>query len=188
MASVVSREAYFETGLDVLSDLGYGGLKLAEVCNRLGVTTGSFYHYFASWPAYTRDLVAYWMQRQTVQIIEAARAEPDPRGRIDTLIQEGLSLPHSAEAAIRVWSSVDPEVYPIQAAVDQQRYDIMYDSAFEILQNKRQAQAFAAWGVYVLVGYEQAVLPPDAAALAWIAGQLTDALDSGRFASVPDGE
>ena len=36
MAGVVSRESYFETGLDVLSDLGYGGLKLAEVCNRLG--------------------------------------------------------------------------------------------------------------------------------------------------------
>jgi hypothetical protein len=36
MASVVSREAYFETGLDVLSDLGYDGLKLAEVCSRLG--------------------------------------------------------------------------------------------------------------------------------------------------------
>ena len=42
MAGVVSRDSYFETGLDVLSDLGYGGLKLAEVCNRLGVTTGSF--------------------------------------------------------------------------------------------------------------------------------------------------
>ena len=54
MASVVSREAYFETGLDVLSDLGYGGLKLAEVCNRLGVTTGSFYHYFSGWPDYTQ--------------------------------------------------------------------------------------------------------------------------------------
>ncbi|HET9566207.1 MAG TPA: TetR/AcrR family transcriptional regulator, partial [Mycobacterium sp.] len=26
MAGVVSRESYFETGLDVLSDLGYGGL------------------------------------------------------------------------------------------------------------------------------------------------------------------
>jgi AcrR family transcriptional regulator len=48
MAGVVSREAYFQTGLDVLSDLGYGGLKLAEVCNRLGVTTGSFYHYFSA--------------------------------------------------------------------------------------------------------------------------------------------
>ena len=37
------------------------------------------------------------------------------------------------------------------------------------------AQLFAAWGVYMLVGYEQAVLPRDAAALEWIAGQLTDA-------------
>ena len=188
MASLVSRESYFETGLDVLSDLGYGGLKLAEVCNRLGVTTGSFYHYFSGWPAYTKDLVAHWAQGHTVEIIEKVRAEADPRRRIDTLIQVGLTLPHRAEAAIRVWSSVDPEVYQIQAAVDQQRFDIVYESAFEILRNKRQAQLFAAWGVYLLVGYEQAALPRDAAALKWIMGQLTDALDSGRFASVSDGD
>jgi Bacterial regulatory proteins, tetR family len=59
MASVVSRESYFEAGLDVLSDLGYGRLKPAEVCNRLGITTGSFYHYFSGWPAYTEELVAH---------------------------------------------------------------------------------------------------------------------------------
>jgi hypothetical protein len=63
MGAVLSRQAYFETGLDVLSELGYGGLKLAEVCNRLGVTTGSFYHYFASWPVYTRDLIQHWLGR-----------------------------------------------------------------------------------------------------------------------------
>jgi AcrR family transcriptional regulator len=188
MASVVSREVYFETGLDVLSDLGYGGLKLAEVCNRLGVTTGSFYHYFSSWRVYTSELVAHWMQARTLRIVQAVRVEPDPRRRIDTLIQVGLTLPHGAEAAIRVWSSVDPQVYPVQAAVDQQRFDIMYESAFEILQNKRQAQTFAAWGVYVLVGYEQATLARDSDALEWIAGQLLDALDSGRFATVPDGD
>jgi hypothetical protein len=37
MVSGASRVAYLETGLAVLSDLGYGGLKLAEVCNRLRV-------------------------------------------------------------------------------------------------------------------------------------------------------
>jgi AcrR family transcriptional regulator len=188
MAGVASRDSYFEVGLEVLSDLGYGGLKLAEVCHRLGVTTGSFYHYFAGWPAYTKELVAHWMQRQTVQIIEAAQAESDPRRRIDTLIQEALSLPHGAEAAIRVWSSVDPDVYSVQAAVDQQRFDVMCEAAFEILHDKRQAQVFAAWAVYVLVGYEQAAVPRDADALQFIAGQLTDALDSGRFSSVSDGE
>src|SRR4029078_3352982 len=98
MASVASREAYFETGLDVLSDLGYGGLKLAEVCNRLGVTTGSFYHYFTHWPPSTKELVAYWVQQRTVMVIESVRGETDPRRRIDTLIQVALELPHGAEA------------------------------------------------------------------------------------------
>ena len=185
MAGVVSRESYFETGLDVLSDLGYGGLKLAEVCHRLGVTTGSFYHYFPNWPAYTRDLVAHWIQARTVRAVRALRAEPDPRRRIDTLIHEGLALPHGAEAAIRVWSSIDDDVRDAQVAVDQQRFDIMYESAFEVLHNKRQAQLFAAWGVYLLVGYEQATLPRDSGALEWIANQLIEALDSGRFATAP---
>ena len=188
MASVVSRESYFETGLDVLSDLGYGGLKLAEVCHRLGVTTGSFYHYFDSWPVYTKELVAHWMHERTVQVVEAVRAEPDPRRRIDTLIQAGLGLPHGAEAAIRVWSSVDPHVHSIQVAVDQQRFDILYESAFEILQHKRQARMFAAKAVYLLIGYEQATLPRDTVALEWIGGQLGAALDTGGFDSVPDGD
>ena len=185
MASVVSRDAYFDTGVDVLSDVGYGGLKLAEVCNRLGVTTGSFYHYFPNWPAYTKELVAHWRQMRTTRVIDAVRAEPDPRRRIDTLVQEALALPHSAEAAIRVWSAIDPQVHAEQAAVDKQRYDIMYESAFEVLQDKRQAEVFAVWSVYILVGYEQTALPRDVCALNWIADQLLETLDSGRFATVP---
>lgn len=185
MAGVVTREAYFATGLDVLSDLGYGGLKLAEVCNRLGVTTGSFYHYFSGWPAYTRELVENWMKERTVLVIELLKSETDPRRRIDSLIQVGLELPHGAEAAIRAWSSLDPDVYDIQVKVDQQRFDIMYSSAMEILRDHNQAEMFARWAVYLLVGHEQATLPRDGAALEWIARQLTDALDSGRFASVP---
>jgi AcrR family transcriptional regulator len=185
MAGVVSREAYFETGLDVLSDLGYGGLKLAEVCNRLGVTTGSFYHYFSGWPAYTRELLENWMKERTVLVIEFLKRETDPRRRIDSLVQVGLELPHGAEAAIRAWSSLDSDVYDIQVKVDQQRYDIMYSSALEILGNNHQAEMFARWAVYLLVGHEQSTLPRDTEALTWIARQLTDALDSGRFASVP---
>src|SRR6201990_848731 len=138
MAGVVSRESYFEMGLDVLSDLGEGGLNLAEVCNRLGVTTGSFYHYFASWPAYTRELVENWMKERTVLVIEFLKNETDPRRGSDSRLEVGLELPHGAEAAIRVWSAVDPDVYHIQRQVDQQRYDIMYSSALEILKNDRQ--------------------------------------------------
>jgi AcrR family transcriptional regulator len=189
MASAVTRESYFEAGLEVLADLGYGGLKLAEVCNRLGVTTGSFYHYFSSWSAYTRALVEHWMQARTVSALEAIRAEPDPRRRIDALIQEGLALPHGAEGAIRVWSAIDAEVRAVQAAVDRQRFDFLVESAFEILRNEHRAQVFASWALYLLVGYEQAALPPrDDGDIEWIFAQLLDALDSGRFDTLAENQ
>lgn len=186
MAGVASRDAYFETGLDVLSDRGYGGLKLAEVCNRLGVTTGSFYHYFSSWSAYTRELVEHWVQARTVNIIDAAGTEPDPRRRLDVFFEVALALPHGAEGAIRVWSFIDHDVYAVQSAVDKQRFDVLFDSALEILEHKHQARMFASWAMYLLIGYEQSTLPPEANHLKWISEQVLDALDSGRFGSVPD--
>lgn len=181
MAGVVSREAYFEIGLDVLSDLGYGGLKLAEVCNRLGVTTGSFYHYFPNWASYTRELIAHWREARTLRVVEAVRADADPHHRIETLIGEALALPHGAEAAIRVWSSLDPDVYTVQAVVDQLRFDILFESALELIGDEGNARYFAAWGIYLIVGFEQSTLPRDFDALQWITTQMRDALESGRF-------
>ncbi|HZQ33517.1 MAG TPA: TetR/AcrR family transcriptional regulator [Mycobacterium sp.] len=184
MTTGISREVYFETGLDVLSELGYGGLKLAEVCNRLGVTSGSFYHYFSNWSDYTHGLVEHWKQASTNRLAEARRQEPNPRRRIDQLIHTGLNLPHGAEAAIRTWSSLDPFVHAVQADVDRERHQVMRDAAAEILHNDRQAQVFADWALYLLVGYEQCTLQKDKVALQWIAGQLLDCLDAGRFSSL----
>lgn len=185
MASGTARESFFEAGLEILADLGFGGLKLAEVCSRLGVTTGSFYHYFDNWSGYTRDLVAYWMQARTVAFIEALRREPDPRRRIQAIIEVALVLPHGAEAAIRSWSSVDPEVHKVQRQVDQQRFDVLYDSAMEIVADERQAQVYANWAVMVFVGYEQSTLPRESATWQWIGTRMLDDLQAGRFSDVP---
>lgn len=184
MGTVVTREAYFETGLAILADRGYGGLKLAEVCHRLGVTTGSFYHYFANWSAYSRELVDYWYQHATTRIVDAVRAEGDPHRRVETLMREALTLPHGAEAGIRVWGAIDPDVCAVQARVDRQRYDIVRESSLELVGDARQAEVFAAWCVYVLVGYEQVTLPRDHDAMTWIAAEIIRALDSGRFSSL----
>jgi hypothetical protein len=114
-----------------------------------------------------------------------AGAEPDPRRRIEAYIRVALALPHRAEAAIRVWSAIDAGVHAVQTTVDQRRYDVLFDSAFEILDDKHQAQVFASWSMCLLIGYEQSNLPLDPGDLAWIADQMLDTLDSGRFGSVP---
>lgn len=185
MPTVATRESYFETGLEILADRGLGGLKLAEVCARLGVTTGSFYHYFTGWQAYTRELVGYWMQDRTVRLAEMFRAEPDPRKRVRVIIQTALALPHGAEAAIRAWSSVDPDVHAVQVEVDRQRFTVCYEYALEIVGDPRQAEVFAHWAVYLLIGYEQSTLQRDPRVYEWVSTLMLEDLESGRFAGVP---
>ena len=185
MPIVAARESYFETGLEILADRGFGGLKLAEVCSRLGVTTGSFYHYFSGWNYYTRELLGYWRQDRTVRLIEVIRSQPDPRCRIQAIIDVALSLPHSAEAAIRAWSSVDPDVLAVQSEVDQERFDVIYEAAYDIVGDARRAHAYAAWAVYVFVGYEQATLTREPRLFEWISKTMLDDLEAGRFANVP---
>jgi len=185
MSVVAARESFFETGLEILAELGFGGLKLAEVCGRLGVTTGSFYHYFRNWNNYTRELICHWRQDRTVRLAEVLRREPDPRARMRAIIEAALALPHGAEAAIRAWSSADPEVHAIQVEVDRDRFSLCYDYAFEIVRDIRQAEVFADWAVYLLVGYEQSTLQRDPLVYEWISNQMLDHLESGRFATVP---
>lgn len=186
MTIVRSRQEYYETGLEVLADLGYGGFKLAEVCNRLGVTTGSFYHRFDSWPAYTHELARYWVDNYTTQVAESLRAESDPHRRIEQAAEAGRTMSHRTEAAMRTWGAVDPEVHELLTAVDQERFDVMFEALFEILHDVRQAQLFASWATYLRVGYQRALIPFDPEALNWARDRMLDVFYSDSFAGKRD--
>ncbi|WP_197383324.1 TetR/AcrR family transcriptional regulator [Mycolicibacterium mengxianglii] len=187
MGTAVSREAYFATGVDVLADVGYGGLKLAEVCTRLGVTTGSFYHYFSNWAEYTHQLVEHWLTAVALDRFADLAAEPDPHRRIELMIDLGLGLHHDACAAVRAWSSVDPRIRTAVVKLDHLRYDMVYASALEILGDERRADVFAKWALFMLVGYEQCALPRDQDAFASLTKEhVRRALQGDNMASVPD--
>lgn len=185
MPIVAARVSFFEAGLEILAELGYGGLKLAEVCGRLGVTSGSFYHYFTGWGAYTRELLAYWRQDRTVRVIDVIRSQPEPRKRIEAIIEIAVALPHSAEAAIRAWGAVDPEVHAVQLEVDQQRFEITFESAFEIVHDETQARAYANLATYLFLGYEQTTLPRELRTFEWMCNAMLDDLEAGRFGDAP---
>ena len=116
-----TKSRFFVAGMEILAEDGLGGLKLAALCRRLEVTTGSFYHSFDSWQEFTRQLVENWREERTLRAAELARVEVDPAERVELLLRLGVNLPHSAEAAIRVWAGLDAEVAAIQESVDGER-------------------------------------------------------------------
>jgi AcrR family transcriptional regulator len=153
--AVRRKSRFFVAGMDILADEGYGGLKLAALCRRVGVTSGAFYHSFDSWQEFTRQLLKNWRLERTLLAVELARAEVDPAERVELLLRAGVTLPHSAEAAIRAWASIDPEVGAIQESVDRERLAAATQAIEALTDDPVAAKDLAQAAVYLLVGYEQ---------------------------------
>lgn len=169
-----TNDRFFVAGMEILAEDGYGGLKLAELCLRVRVTSGSFYHHFDSWQDFTRQLVENWREERTLRVVELARAEVDPAERVELLLRYGVSLPHSAEAAIRVWSGVDPFVAEVQESVDRERLEISTQALEALTDDPNVASDLALAAFYLLVGFEQATGDRDARELERFLRMLQD--------------
>jgi AcrR family transcriptional regulator len=173
---MASKQDYFDAAFDMLSEQGYGVLKQAPLCRRLGVTTGSFYHYFENWHDFTAQLLEHWRTESTTRLVAAAQQREQAADQLEALVQFALALPHRAEAAIRVWSTVDPEVREVQEAVDVQRTQVVLQAARMALEDEDEALRHAQWGMYLLVGYQHLDSGDNVAPLEWALRRLLRAI------------
>jgi AcrR family transcriptional regulator len=163
--------AYFECALGILADEGYGGLKLSALCSRLGVTTGAFYYNFASWSDFTHRLLEHWHADRTTRLVALAEAEAKPRARLKIMLDMATALPHNAEAAIRVWSTMDPHVAAVQHSVDEERMEIVRETFARWLPDD-EARLRAGAALYLIIGHELAGAAARPETLAWSLNQL----------------
>lgn len=177
------RARFFEAAQDILATEGYGGLKLAVVCQRLGVTTGAFYHAFESWNEFTSALLETWRRERTTLIADIAKSTGEPVAQLESLLQATLELRHKSERAIRVWAAVDAEVARVQAQVDEDRYAVVYD-AMEQIVGDEDADRFTNWGLNQLLGFEASPTQNDPAELEWQLRQVLNAAVAHRQQSL----
>lgn len=161
MRRVVTRDDYFAAALDVLATQGHGALKIGSLCTAIGVTTGSFYHYFGSWDGFVEALLEHWEQEKTQRIFAIAAAQAEPLSRVRKIKKLALTLPHEAEAAIRAWSHVNPVVDRVQRRVDQERLDAVCTVVGSVVPDRREAHLLAVMGLSLLVGLQQWRTPID---------------------------
>jgi AcrR family transcriptional regulator len=152
----------------ILAADGAAGLKIGTLCRTLGVTSGSFYHHFEGWPGFVHSLLEYWEAEQTQRIARLAQANPEPFGRVELLKQLATGLPHDAEAAIRAWATLDPEVDKAQRRVDTERQAVVKGVVAGIVEDPDAAAKLAELGMAILVGFQQLGRPPESERLAFL--------------------
>ena len=152
----LTREAWFEAGMQGLREEGAAGLTIERLTIRLEVTKGSFYHHFRNRQEYTSKLLSHWEQTLTQRFIEKSRDEEGFSGKIERLTRlSQATFDPELELAIRAWALREPSVMALQERVDRQRLAYLTELFHMITGNEQRAADLALIRYAFSVGAQQ---------------------------------
>lgn len=124
-----SRDDWLMAGFQTLVDDGPSVVTAEGVARTLGVTKGGFYGTFGSLAQFHSAIAGAWADHAVEQALQSYDALPGPRDRIMAFI-DAVSARDAApwgganaEAAMRAWAVIDPEIANAFIAADQRRVD-----------------------------------------------------------------
>ena len=159
-----TRETWLTEALEMMRELGLGGIKVEGLGRRLGVTSGSFYHHFESLDDLLETIPPFWMQRAR------PATEAVMRSWGDTL-EEALRymlceyIPYEGrmryDAVMRSWGRTNADTKKACERVDRRRFAAA-TRLFEMHGvESEEARARGALVYFMLLGLYQICDTPD---------------------------
>ncbi len=156
----LKKEDWLVEGFKLLREFAQDKLRILYLCERLGVTRGSFYHHFKGIEDYIASLMESWEQENTLRLIKSANQGNSPEERMEILAGMIADSDQTIEAAIRSWSFYHPIVKKHLSRVDGLRLTYVEEIFKELGFEPELALKKAKLDYAVLVGVQQ--LYPDA--------------------------
>jgi len=149
---------WIKAGLAALYDDGPDGLRVEKLCDRMGVTKGSFYHHFTNLADYKIQLLEYWERESTSEIIRRASGEATPQEQLLAMRHLTSTIPRSSEKAIRSWALHDPIAGRYQKKMDRERLKAL-EQIYGQIYETAEAESLAKLVCCLFVGAEQIMIP-----------------------------
>ncbi|MBM9577617.1 TetR/AcrR family transcriptional regulator [Leptospira sp. 201903070] len=153
-----SAEHWILAGLDLLYHKGEESLTIENLCKKIKLTKGSFYHHFKNREDFSQRMLNYWEKHFTDDIIRKAEVESTPEERLKVLRSLTLALPKNTERAIRAWAFRNSKVKKIQERVDSKRISFLKNAYWELSKDRKKADQKAKLAYAIFVGLEM-ILP-----------------------------
>ena len=141
-----------------LLERGIQSVKVRKISNKLGVTTGAFYHVYKNLEELHNDLVTDWKTRNTDPLIKAIlEAAPDGRKQLvawDSVIQFEQDYNPIYDNVIRDWARISSHVKNAVNQIDAKRINVLQDIYVNLGYDKKTAEFRAKIMYYHQIGYQ----------------------------------
>lgn len=147
-----TKQDWLEAGLTSLGSTGSPDLTIDQLTEYLGVTKGSFYHHFKNYQDYADQLLSFWEEYYTAEVIRLSETSQEPLAIIDNLIKNLLTRTSDPEAAIRAWALQDETVRAHVAQIDLRRKLYLQQLFQDISGDGEQAHLMSNMLATMLIG------------------------------------
>ena len=155
----VDKKQWFVVGLDILEKDGFARITIDNLCTRLEITKGAFYHHFKNIDGYIEALMKYWLNQNTVQIIEDADKLATAKERMEFIGSVVINRSHKSEQVIRAWSFSNQIVKKYIQQVDDLRIDYSTKLRVQLGMSEEESKNTSVLEYAIFVGIQQ--LYPD---------------------------
>lgn len=176
---VVSRQEWLSEGLTILAELGAPSITIDRLCQRLGMTKGSFYHHFQGMRGYQTALLEHFEAEYTARLIDEVERGPvsAPLAKLEHLAELVVSLDlgksgSGVEVGMRAWALQDDDARRTQQRVDRTRLDYLRSLTGGLDVDSRTAADLADLFYLTLIGAGHLVPPTKPADLRRLFDQI----------------
>ncbi|WP_261376314.1 TetR/AcrR family transcriptional regulator [Isoptericola variabilis] len=144
-----------------MASSGIGGVTIEALCERLGLSKGSFYHHFKGMAGFRTALLEHFEERETRAFVAAVEALPLTGGaeRLWALAEAVAAdeAHDTLEPQVRVWASRDPVAREHLERVDRRRLEYLREQCRLVTQDADLADDVATTIYLVVVGASHVV-------------------------------
>jgi AcrR family transcriptional regulator len=121
----LNREKWLEKSLSVLADAGNEMLTIEVLCERLGMSRGSFYWHFNDRDDFLIAIIECWEQQSTTALRDYMLSlDCGPEKRLQNLLEKILTFRFSKlELPMRLWAMKNPKTKEVLQRIDRTRYE-----------------------------------------------------------------
>lgn len=164
-----AKQRWLDMGIKVLEEEGgVGAVRIDRLAERLGLSTGSFYHHFQGAAGFKKELLAHLEDVQTAGFAGAVadtEVVPDDGVQTSADLIGRLAATRTEfrrprlEAALRAWSLTDPDAARTQAAIDEGRLETIRSVWRHVTPDEEEVRLAALLPYVVAIG-ASAIMPP----------------------------
>jgi AcrR family transcriptional regulator len=157
--TIVTKEDWIILGYKRFSENGIAGIVIEQMAKKLEVNKSSFYWYFSTKKIFVQEIINFWENENTLDIINHVNSAKSPRSRFEKLIELSFRKDNNIDFIfyLKKYAKSNKELNNLIINIDNQRMQYTADLLQQLGISENESKVKSSIFYKYLIGYHEMI-------------------------------